>query len=569
MKFIAKTNFRALYFLNFTQFLGALNDNIFKLLIAYLLISIKGESQASSILSIAGIVFVVPFLLFSNAAGVLADKISKRNITVGTKVAEVLIMTIGVISISLKWEFGSYFLLFLMAAQSAVFGPSKFGIIPELVQEKYVSKANGLLASFTYLAIIFGTFLASFITDITNQNFIMVASACLLISVIGLITSFGIVKTPAKRSKKKINPLFLHEIFKTLKKASHKRHLFSSILGSAYFLFLGGYVQLNIIPFAIQSLKMSASGGGYLFLTTAVGIAIGAVLAGKLSKEKVEPGLSCISGFCISIMLFLLFVFSKFLIAVVIILIVLGIFGGLMLIPFDSFIQIASPDKERGQVIAASNFLSFTGVLLSAFTLNLFGEKLKLMASTGFALVSIITFLFMLFLTGRLSSLFFPYFIEKIYARIRPMYLKTPKPEDDSVVVVSNNSWKTVLMLFSFFTKMKVFIPGRPFSRFPYLSSFFSSFLMVKTKSTKHATIAKMFQKAKKYHERGYLICLMLDESYPIDIVVQEYNNTLRGTSSKLFFAETKKEEISVSPVQRFLHLKRIDIIFRKYKNAK
>jgi len=566
MKFLAKTNFRSLYFLNFTQFLGALNDNIFKLLIAYLLISVKGESQASSILSIAGVVFVVPFLLFSNAAGVLADKISKRNITIGTKIAEVVIMTIGVISISLKWEFGSYFLLFLMAGQSAVFGPSKFGIIPELVQEKYVSKANGLLASFTYLAIIFGTFLASFITDITNQNFVFVASVCLLVSAIGLITSFGIIKTPAKRSKKKINPLFLYEIFKTLKKASRKRHLFSSILGSAYFLFLGGYVQLNIIPFAIQSLGMSASGGGYLFLTTAVGISIGAVLAGKLSKEKIEPGLSCIAGFCISIMLLLLFVFSKFLIAVIAILIILGIFGGLMLIPFDSFIQVASPDKERGQVIAASNFLSFTGVLISAFTLNFFGEKLQLQAATGFALVSLVTFLFMLFLTGRLSSLFFPYFIEKIYARIRPMYLKTPKPEGDSVVIIPNNSWKTVLMLFSFFSKMKVFIPGKPFTRFPYLSSFFSSFLMVKTKSTKHATITKMFLKAKKYHERGYLICLMLDESYPIDIVVHEYNNTLKRHRSKLFFVETKKEEISVSSIQKLLHLKRIDITFKKHQ---
>ncbi len=565
MKFIAKTNFRSLYFLNFTQFLGALNDNIFKLLIAYLLISIKGEAQASSILSIAGIVFVVPFLLFSNAAGVLADRISKRNITVATKVAEVIIMAIGVISISFKWEFGSYFLLFLMAAQSAVFGPSKFGIIPELVQEKYVSKANGLLASFTYLAIIFGTFLASFLTDITNQNFIIVASACLFVSVIGLVSSFGIVKTAAKRSKKKINPLFLYEIFKTLKKASRKRHLFSSILGSAYFLFLGGYVQLNIIPFAIQSLGLSASGGGYLFLTTAVGIAIGAVLAGKLSKEKVEPGLSCIAGFCISIMLFLLFIFSKFLIAVIAILVILGIFGGLMLIPFDSFIQVASPDKERGQVIAAANFLSFTGVLGSALTLNVLGEKLQLQASTGFALVSLITFLFMIFLTGRLSSLFFPYFIEKIYARIRPMYLKTPKPDDDSVVIIPNNSWKTVFMLFSFFTKMKVFIPGKPFTRFPYLSSFFSSFLMVKTRSTKHATIEKMFHKAKKYHENGYLICLMLDESYPIDIVVHEYNNTLKGLRSKLFFVETKKEEISVSPVQKLLHLKRIDITFQKH----
>jgi acyl-[acyl-carrier-protein]-phospholipid O-acyltransferase / long-chain-fatty-acid--[acyl-carrier-protein] ligase len=566
MKFTNKTNYKSLHLLNITQFLGALNDNIFKLIVAYLLINLKGQSEASSILAIAGIVFVVPFLLFSNAAGVLADKLSKRNITVGTKVAEVLIMTLGVISISLKWEFGSYFLLFLMAMQSAVFGPSKFGIIPELVQEKYVSKANGLLGSFTYLAIIFGAFLASFITHITNQNFIIAALFCLLISIIGLITSFGIIKTPAKRSKKKINPFFLYEIFKTLKRSSYRRHLFSSILGSAYFLFLGGYVQLNIIPFAIQSLNLSALGGGFLFSTTAIGIAIGAIIAGKISKGKVEPAISCISGFCLSIMLFLLFVFAKFLIAVVIILIVLGIFGGLMLIPFDSFIQIASPDKERGQVIAASNFLSFTGVLLSAFTLYLLGEKFQISAASGFAIISIITFLFILFLTGRLSSLFFPYFIDKIYSRFRPIHLKSPMPENDSVIVTIDNSWKTVLTLFAFFNKIKIFIPGKTFSRFPFLSSFFSSFLMVKPKDTKVATLARMFQKAKKYHDKGYLICLMLDKSYSNESIMQEYEKQFKEINSKLFQVKAEKEEISVSQFQKLMHLKRIDITFQKQR---
>ena len=59
----------------------------------------------------------------------------------------------------------------------------------------------------------------------------------------------------------------------------------------------------------MQSLGLTEVGGGYLFLSTAVGIAIGAVLAGQLSKGKVEPGLSCISGYFITIFFFCLYFF--------------------------------------------------------------------------------------------------------------------------------------------------------------------------------------------------------------------------------------------------------------------
>src|SRR5690606_26772843 len=143
-----------------------------------------------------------------------------------------------------------------------------------------------------------------------------------------------------QNSEKKINPFFLYEIYQTLRMGWKIPHLLPAIYGSSFFLFIGAFTQLNIIPFAMQSLGLSEVGGGYLFLATAVGIAIGAVLAGQLSKDKVEPGISCICGFLIVIFFFLLFFFSDSLSMVIISLACLGICGGAYLIPFDAFLQV-------------------------------------------------------------------------------------------------------------------------------------------------------------------------------------------------------------------------------------
>lgn len=136
MRWFFKNDYRSFYLLNVTQFLGALNDNIFKLLVIYLLINVKGAAEAPTILSLAGAIFVIPFLILSSGAGVLADKISKRTIIVFSKFLELIILISSVFSIYFKSEFGTYTCLFFMAAQSALFGPSKYGIIPELVEEK-------------------------------------------------------------------------------------------------------------------------------------------------------------------------------------------------------------------------------------------------------------------------------------------------------------------------------------------------------------------------------------------------------------------------------------------------
>lgn len=356
----------SLHFLNIAQFMGALNDNIFKLVIAYLIIDIQGTEHASIILAKIGATYVIPFLLFSSTAGVLADRFSKQRLMILLKGIEMGTMVLAMIAFGYKSVWGSYLLLFLLSIHSAMFGPPKYAIITELVPKEKVSSANGLITSFTYLAIIIGTFLASFLTEVTDRDYVIVAAFCLLIAIIGFLSTFGIRKTPAQGSDKKLNFLFFKEIYSTLVFCYSRKHLLVAVFGSAYFLFIGAFIQLNIIPYAIFSLNLSEVSGGYLFLSTAFGIALGAFIGGKVSKKRVELGLSCFAGIVISLCLFFLYLFSNQLILVIILLVLLGIFGGLFIVPFDSFIQIFSPNEKRGQIIAANNFLSFCGVLLAS-----------------------------------------------------------------------------------------------------------------------------------------------------------------------------------------------------------
>ncbi len=383
------TSFAAL---NIAQFFSALNDNIFKLLLVFLLITIKGPEHSNTILSLAGAIFVVPFLLFASLAGTLADRFSKRSIIYFTRLLEILIMSLGVIAIAFKNGVAGYTVLFLMATQSAIFSPAKYGIIPEIVKPREISRCNGILTATTYLAIILGTFLASFLSDITHKNFSLATFMCVLIALIGTAVSLGIEKTSPQAAKKKVSAHFIRDIYRTLKRAHKTRYLLLTILFGTFFLFMGAYTQLNIIPFAMQSLHLSEIQGGYLFLMTAIGIGLGAFLAGRLSGREVELGFVPLTTFGITTVLILLYVFQSYFYVVIPLLIFLGIFGGFFVVPIDAYIQIASPNVDRGQNVAAANFLGFIGVMVASGLIAFLGNVLDLTAAQGFLIVGLIGF---------------------------------------------------------------------------------------------------------------------------------------------------------------------------------
>lgn len=436
-------------YLNVTQFLGALNDNIYKLLIVYFFIQLEGIEYSYQILAITGAIFVIPFLLFSAISGTLADRFSKRDVIVITKILELVIMGLAVWAFAFQSKWGSYAILFLLATQSAIFGPSKYGIVPELVASEKISKANGLMTSFTFLAIILGTFLASFLIQMTGRNFIICSIFCTFIALVGLVTSFCIEPTPPSGSEKKFQFFFLREIYQTLKLARQQVSLFPAMLGSAYFLFIGAFTQLNIIPFAVESLHLSDVQGGYLFFLTALGIGIGALIAGKISGRIVELGLVPIGAFGISISAFLLDGFSHHLWVIIPLVTLVGIFGGIFEIPLDSYIQVASPKQSRGQMVAATNFMSFAGVLFASGFIYINSEILGIQSDKGFTLVGFLT----LGVTVAFTFLFFDYLTRFIASTLSKLHFKTlftgieNIPDCPALYVCTHTAWNDTLLL--------------------------------------------------------------------------------------------------------------------------
>lgn len=442
----------SLAFLNSAQFLGALNDNIFKMVVIFLLIQKEGADQANYILALVSALFVAPFILFSSTAGFLADRFSKQKLLQWLKVAEMGLMLLAMIAFGLESSWASRALLFVLATHSALFGPSKYGIIPELVSNKEISKANGLITSFTYLAIILGTFLGAFLTEISHRNFVLIAGFLFLIALSGFISTLGIKTTKPQNPNAKFNPFFIREIFRTLVDTKKIEHLLTAIFGSAFFLFIGAYVQINIIPFALGDLHLNDIAGGYLFLATALGIACGSFLAGLASKKQVELGLPCFAGLGIFLFLELLALFSHHLPLVILFLVLLGICGGAFIVPFDTFIQTVSPNNERGQIIGAANFLSFIGVLLASLFLYFFSVLLQLTATQGFALMGILSLLGTCLFALRLSDLSFAYLARHL---INPfIHLKneiaTPIPSHSLLLLEDATPLKALLLLIQY-----------------------------------------------------------------------------------------------------------------------
>ncbi len=385
------SNWKSFRFLNICQFIGAMNDNIFKLLLIYFCIMIEGNKASSFTLSLTGGVYVIPFLLLASLSGTAADRFSKRTIIVITRGVEIGIMLLGTVGFYLESPLLAFIALFFLACHSAMFAPCKYGIVPEIVEAEDISRANGLLTSFTYIAIIIGTFLASFLTDITGKNFVLAALFCASCSIVSLYASTRIQKTPPSGSQKKLSAKLISDLIRNLKIIGKEPSLLSAVIGSSFFLFIGSYVQLNMIPFAMKVLHLSDVQGGYMFLLTALGIGTGSYLAGRLSGKAVEFGLVPIGGLGMASSCFLIDYYSESLIHVLILIYLIGVFGGMYLVPLDSYIQVASPKTHRGQVVATTNFFGFFGVLCSAGALYIISDVLQLEPDKGFTFIGMLT----------------------------------------------------------------------------------------------------------------------------------------------------------------------------------
>ena len=346
-----------------TQFQGAFNDNAFKIIV---ILMVLGKATADNWAPLVGFVFAVPFILFSAFAGQLATRFSKRTVTVSTKVAELGIMILAILGFVFDSDAMLVVVVFLLSTQSAFFGPSKYGLLPELLPERRLSWGNGVIQFGTTMAIIAGTVIAGVLKEKFEGNQHWSGLVLLGLSVVGLLCSTRIshVKPAAPDHQMRVNPM--PELANSFEIIRRDRPLFLAVMGESFFWLLGALIQFCLMFYG-KELELSDIKIGFMNGALACGIGFGCFLAGFLSRNKIAYGFVRIGviGLMISILLIPLLKLDTFP-SMAACLAAVGFFGGFYLVPLATTVQQRPDIKEKGAVIALSSTISFVGVALAS-----------------------------------------------------------------------------------------------------------------------------------------------------------------------------------------------------------
>ncbi|MEQ8835425.1 MAG: MFS transporter, partial [Lacipirellulaceae bacterium] len=204
-----------------TQLLGASNDNILRWLIIGVGKQHVEQSGVGMILAAGTVAFVLPYLLLAAPAGYLADKFSKRQVIVACKLAEIVIMMLAVGAILVGQVWLLLVVLGLMGAQSALFGPSKLGSIPEILEESRISAANGLIGLTTVIATAVGSVVGSVLADKTGafgqERWWLSAMVLIGVAAVGWATSLLIKPLPPADPQRKFPRDAFQQTFRDLR----------------------------------------------------------------------------------------------------------------------------------------------------------------------------------------------------------------------------------------------------------------------------------------------------------------------------------------------------------------
>ncbi|QDU27308.1 Bifunctional protein Aas [Anatilimnocola aggregata] len=377
-----------------TQFLTAANDNIFRWLVIGIGKDYVLKGDVSLLLTVGTILMagtaciVMPFLFLAAPAGYLADRFSKRSVIIGCKIAEILLMALGVAAILSGEQVASnttLLLLFaaltLMGGQSALFSPARSGALPETLHPKWLSLANGLFALAGVFATVVGMVVGSMLADWTKpkglEHWELTAAVLVGTAVVGTLTSLLIPKIAAANPNLKFPWSFPAQTFRDLQLLWNQPALFRVALGILFFFSIGSLAQLNIDQLATEGGGTTETAKVPLLIALIAGVCVGSVLAGIWSGDHVELGLLPLGALGMAIGSILLFTVPGHifeagsnipggLVWACALLCFLGTSAGLFDVPLESYLQQRSPRDKRGSILAASNFLTFSGILLAS-----------------------------------------------------------------------------------------------------------------------------------------------------------------------------------------------------------
>ena len=367
------------------QFLGAFNDQVYQkafvALVTYRLADQVGIPVAQLGVIASGL-FILPFAIVTPTAGQIADRMDKARMMRWVKAWEIVVMCLAVIGYYTQDIVFLYFVLFLMGAQSAMFAPIKYSVLPQYLDRSELVGGNGLVQGSTFLAIIFGTILGNELI-LTEHGVAVVSVVVVSVAVIGFVSALFALPVPPAGPARPVDWLFPRAIWHLIAMVRRNRRAFLTIMAISWFWFLGA-TFLSLLPaYAKEELGVDEGVLTVLLAGFSIGVAIGALASERLTRGRVGMEIAPIGALGLSIMAVELWFAtppraSPELMTraeffddpagwrILVDFVLLAAFAGLYVTPLNALLQAVSPRRKRASYIACSNVVDASLMVLSA-----------------------------------------------------------------------------------------------------------------------------------------------------------------------------------------------------------
>ncbi len=378
-----------------TQFLGPFNVNVFKTALLTILTydALSWTDLDIPLLNnlIPGL-FILPFVLFSATSGQLADKFEKGGMARKVKLLEIVIMLIAAVG----WQAHQLWLLIAavagMGIHSTLFGPVKYAYLPQHLKSDELVGGNGLIEMGTFVGILLGEVLGAMLVVHKPWGTELVAGGAIVVAVLGYLTALRIPDSPASAPELKINWNPVTETIRNISFSKQNRPVFLSLLGNSWFWFYGAIVLAQFPSYAKNYLHGDHEVFILLLTIFSFGIGAGSLLCEKLSGHKVEIGLVPFGAIGLSVFGFDLYLASltytnavevsalQFLrqtgsVHILFDITMIGIFGGLYIVPLFALIQTRCDPKHLSRTIAGMNILNALFMVVASLSAVAMLEK--------------------------------------------------------------------------------------------------------------------------------------------------------------------------------------------------
>lgn len=543
--------------LMWTQFFGALNDNVLKnalvVLLTFKSIELWGL-HAEELVSLAMLVFILPFFLFSALAGQVADKFEKSKLIRMIKLAEIVIMLLAGVGFYYGVYSFMFFVLFLMGLHSTFFGPLKYSALPELMPIEKLTTANAYVEVGTFIAILAGTIGGGHLISLPGGE-LYVIGLLVTASIVGYFMSRSIpsIRVADPKLTVQLNPI--GPTISTLRDSRQNKAVFNSILGISWFWFLGAVI-LSLLPTITTKILNGSEHVVTLFLATfTIGIAVGAIICEKLSFDRVEIGLVPIGSLGMTVFLVdLAFILSgwqssalkisaiEFLVAgnsarLLLDLFCIAIFGGVFTVPLYTLIQQRSNREQRSRIIGANNIMNALFMVVGSGLLMLF-LQLKMTLPSILLIYSAFNLLISIYiysLVPEFALRFLTWILAHCFYRLRSRGDKHIPAEGAAVLVCNHVSFVDWLVLAAAIKRPVRFVMYYKFAGIPLLKYLMkhAGVIPIAGKSENGEIFEQAFSKISECLSQGELVCIFPEGALTKNGEIQEFKKGIEHILAK------------------------------------